>query len=385
MWQLAVLNIGQRRLRSLLTVLGIAVAVQVNLTVTGVISGYESDLQGQLGALAGRVFVQRPTAEGSGMEEFPSAGSSLSTDLAQELLNLEGIHRAASSAIIYLPLASPPISGLPPALSAMGIERGHEAAILSDLEISVGQGVLQGPESVILGQGAMEQLTSQDGASLKPGDTIELLDRRLTVSGVLASAPGLFDGMVLMDLASAQSLFERPESVSAVIITVENVEDIGSIRAKIEGMDSRLQTGSQEEVMAAATEMMSVTEDFTGMINSAVYIVVFLFVTIVMIVGVMERQHDIGVLRAIGASRRTIFSLVAIESLSLSLVGTLLAWPIWGLIGAFLVGDFTGPGDVIFSAWMEMGLLALVVGIGASLLPAWRAVRVDPLEALRYS
>ncbi len=385
MWQLAMRNIWQRRLRSLLTVLGIAVAVQVNLTVTGVLSGYESDLQGQLGALAGRVFIQRPTAEGSEMEEFPSAGSSISNDLAQELLNLEGINRAASSAMLYLPLASPPISGLPPALSAIGIEAGHEVALLSDLEISAGEAVLHDAQSVILGQGAAAQFAASQDSPVKPGDTIELLDQRFTVSGVLDSAPGLFDGMVLMDLRSAQGLFERPRSVSAVILSMSNVEDIDPIRTEIEAMDSRLQTGSQEEVMDAAMEMMSVTEEFTGMINSAVYVVVFLFVTIVMIVGVMERQHDIGVLRAIGANRRTIFSMIASESLALSLAGTLLAWPIWGLIGAVLVGDFTSPADVILAAWLQMGFLALCVGVGASLLPAWRAVRVDPLEALRYS
>jgi putative ABC transport system permease protein len=385
MWQLVMRNIWQRRLRSLLTVLGIAVAVQVNLTVTGVISGYEADLHNQLSTLAGRIFVQRPTTGGSEMEEFPSASSSISNDLARELLNLDGIDKEASSAILYLPLASPPISGLPPALSAVGIEAGHEAAFLSDLEISTGQGKLQNPRSVILGQGAAEQLSLKDGSPVRPGDTVELLNQRFSVAGVLDAAPGLFDGMVLMDLGSAQALFERPESVSAVILTMGSVEDVDSVRAKIEALDSRLQTGSQEEVMDAAMEMMSVTEGFTSMINSAVYVVVFLFVTIVMIVGVMERQHDIGVLRAIGASRRTIFRMIAGESLTLSLAGMLLAWPFWVLIGAVLVGEFTSPADVILAAWLQMGLLALCVGVGASLIPAWRAVRVDPLEALRYS
>ena len=95
MWQMTLRNIWQRRLRSLLTILGIAVAVQVNLTVNGVISGYEYDLKNQMSALAGRVFVQRPTTDGSGMEEFPSAASSISDDLAQALLNLEGIDPAA--------------------------------------------------------------------------------------------------------------------------------------------------------------------------------------------------------------------------------------------------------------------------------------------------
>lgn len=385
MWQMTLRNIWQRRLRSLLTILGIAVAVQVNLTVNGVISGYESDLKNQMSALAGRVFVQRPTTDGSGMEEFPSAASSIADDLALALLNLEGIDAATSSAILYIPLASPPMSGLPPALSAVGIEPGHEKAFLCDLEIASGESILQDAQSVILGPGAADQYGPTEDQPAEPGDSIELLGQWFIVAGVLEAAPGLFDGMVMMDLGTAQALLERPGSVSAVILSVKDVENVDPIRTAVEKLDPRLQTGSQEEITAAALEMMDVTAEYTGMINSVVVVVVFLFVTIVMIVAVMERRRDIGVLRAIGAPRRTIFGIVASESLVLSIAGVLLAWPIWGLIGSFFVGEFVSPGDVILSAWLDMGMLALVVGVGASLIPAWRAVRVDPLEALQYS
>jgi putative ABC transport system permease protein len=385
MWQMTLRNIWQRRLRSLLTILGIAVAVQVNLTVSGVISGYEADLKGQMSALAGRVFVQRPTTDGSGMEEFPSAASSLTKELADAMLNLDGINEGTSSAILYIPLASPPMSGLPPALSAVGIEPGHEMAFLGDLEIAAGLGMLPDADSVILGPGAAAHFGPADDQSVEPGDSIELSGQRFSVVGVLDAAPGLFDGMVMMDLGTAQALFERPGSVSGVILSVENIENVAPMRTAVEALDPRLQTGSQEEIMAAALEMMDVTKAYTGMINSVVIAVVFLFVMIVMIVAVMERRRDIGVLRAIGAPRRTIFGIVASESLVLSISGVLLAWPIWGLIGAFFVGDFVSPGNVILSAWLDMALLALIVGIGASLIPAWRAVRVDPLEALQYS
>ncbi len=385
MWQMVIRNIWQRRLRSLLTILGIAVAVQVNLTVNGVISGYEADIKGQMSALAGRVFVQRPTRDGSGMEEFPSAASSITHDLADALLNLEGIDASASSAILYIPLASPPMTGLPPAVSAVGIEPGHETAFLGDLVIADGLGELQEAHSVILGQDAAAHYGPAADQSVKPGGSIELLGQRFTVAGILESAPGLFDGMVMMDLDTAQVLFERPGSVSAVILSVADAEIVDTVRTAAEAMDPRLQTGSQEEITEAALEMMSITADYTGMINSVVVVVVFLFVTIVMIVAVMERRRDIGVLRAIGAPRRTIFGIVVSESLVLSVSGVLLAWPIWGLIGAIFVGDFISPGDVIISAWLDMGMLAIVVGVGASLIPAWRAVQVDPLEAMQYS
>jgi ABC-type lipoprotein release transport system permease subunit len=384
MWDLVARNIWQRRLRSLLTVLGIAVAVQVYLTVSGILSSYQADLQDQLATLAGRVFVQRPMADGSGMEEFPSAASSIDAEPADRLLALEGVNRSVSSAILYLPLASPPMAGLPPASCAIGIEPGHEAAFLGDLQIVAGRAGLDGPRSVILGQAAAEQRGGEGGPPAAPGDTIDLLGTSFTVAGVLESAPGLFDGMVMMDLASAQALFERPGSVTAVVLTPDSVEGIPSIRAAVAAVDARLETGVQEEIVAAAVEMTSISDDYTGMIKSTVVAVIFLFVTIVMIVAVMEQQREIGILRAIGARRMVIFGMVALESLALSVAGALLAWPIWGLLSALLVGGLTSDGPVMLSAWAEMALLALFVGVVASILPAWRAVRVDPLESLQY-
>jgi ABC-type antimicrobial peptide transport system permease subunit len=189
--------------------------------------------------------------------------------------------------------------------------------------------------------------------------------------------------MVMMDLGVSMTLFERPGSVSAVILSTEGVEYIESIKKAVPAIDSRLQAAGQEDVAAAGLKMMSVTAGFTDTMNSAVIVVVFLFVTIVMIVSVMERRREIGILRAIGARRWTILCVVACESLVLSIAGALLAWPIWGVIGALMVSGYTSPAELIISAWWEIASLAGIVGVGAALLPAWRAARVDPLEALR--
>lgn len=384
MWHLALRNLWQRRLRSFLTVLGIAVAIQVNLTMTSIISGYENDLKSQLAVVSGKVLVQRLTTDAPQMEEFPSAASSIDNNLVDTLLNLEGVDAQASAAILYVPLASPPIAGLPPASCAVGIEPGHEGAFLGEIAATVGTTTLQGSQSVILGQAAAEQYATEGDPSVVPGETIEFLDRSFTVVGVLEAAPDLFQGMVLMDLGTSMELFERPGSVSAVILTTEGVEHIESIKEAVPSVDSHLQAASQEDVAAAGLKMMSITAGFTDTMNSAVIVVVFLFVTIVMIVAVMERRREIGILRAIGARRRVILSVVACESLVLSLAGALLAWPVWSVIGALMGGGYSSPVELIMAAWWEIASLAVVVGIGAALLPAWRAVRVDPLEALRY-
>jgi putative ABC transport system permease protein len=384
MWYIALRNLWERRLRSLLTMLGVAVAVQLYLTISSIMASYELDLQGQLSALAGRVFVQRPTAEEGGLEEFPSPSSSIEWEVAADLLAVDGLDAAASSAILYVPLTRSPAPGLPPQTLALGIQPGHEEAFLADLEVETGVRSLQGPDGVVLGRGAAEQYGAESGSPAECGDTIEILGRPFTVIGVLGRSPNLYRGMIMMDLSTAQGLLNRRGNVSAVILAAARVDDVEKIQAAVEESYPELQAAGQDDVAEDAREMLKTMNVFFDLINTTVIAVVFLFVTIVMFVAVMERRRDIGVVRAIGARRRTVFGMVACESLLLSLGGAILAWPIWGLVAGLFIGEFASSPDVILSGWLSMGLLAVVVGVAASLVPAWRAVRVDPLEALRY-
>jgi putative ABC transport system permease protein len=109
---------------------------------------------------------------------------------------------------------------------------------------------------------------------------------------------------------------------------------------------------------------------------------VIVVVMIVMVVAVMERRREIGILRAIGAKRRTIFLMVMIESLTISLLGALTALPI--SVGFSRLLWSMSINVTVIQAWLPILGVAIPIGVLASLLPAWQAVRVDPLDALKY-
>jgi putative ABC transport system permease protein len=384
MWKVAINNLLQRRLRSALTMLGVAVAVQLFLTMSSINISFELDLENQLAAMAGKVYVQRPTSEEAEAEEFPSPSSSIEQDVANELLMMDGVNREASSAILYVPLTTAPAPGLPPSKLALGIEAGHEHAFLGGIEVESGVGVLDTPNAVILGSAAAELYSVEGQPPVGPGDTIEVLNQELEVVGVLGKSPNLYRGMVLMELNTAQDIFNRQGNVSAVILAAKTIDDLAQMPATIGIEYPDLKASGQTDIVIEHRTRLESVDGFFAMINGTVVVVVFMFVSIVMFVAVMERRRDIGVLRAIGARRMTIFQMIASESLILSLGGALLAWPIWAVISSYFIGEFSSSPEVIFAGWLEMGLLVIVVGIGASLVPAWRAVRIDPLEALRY-
>ena len=123
---------------------------------------------------------------------------------------------------------------------------------------------------------------------------------------------------------------------------------------------------------------------FMGMIENSIIVVAVLVVMIVVIVSVMEQRREIGTLRAVGARRWRIFAMVAGQSILLSLLGAVLALPIAVFFVRWGMSEFFTSVSGILRIWGQTMITAVTVGSVASLLPAWQAVRVDPLESLRY-
>jgi putative ABC transport system permease protein len=268
---------------------------------------------------------------------------------------------------------------------AVGIETGHEEAFLSGFAAEAGSLVLTGPDDAILGQSAADYYRKENGGTpIAVGGTIDVAGRTLTVVGILKSAPQLFANAVIIPLATAQEIFDRPGTVSSVILTAARIDSVGSIKQTILTGHPDLNVSTQDDLLRSAQTVLTSMKGFMGMIESSIIMVAVLVVTIVIIVAVMEQRRDIGTLRALGARRWRIFGMVAGQSILLSILGAVVALPVamffvqWGMSGYLS----SIPG--ILQVWWQTLAIAVGVGLIASLLPAWQAVRVDPLEALRY-
>jgi putative ABC transport system permease protein len=101
----------------------------------------------------------------------------------------------------------------------------------------------------------------------------------------------------------------------------------------------------------------------------------------IMFVSVAERTREIGIRKAIGAKRRTILLQFLIEAASICLLGGLIglaiAWPVTLVIQKFL------PATMSFSVMGIALLVSLVTGVLSGFFPAWRAARMNPVDALR--
>ncbi|HYP16730.1 MAG TPA: FtsX-like permease family protein, partial [Opitutus sp.] len=104
----------------------------------------------------------------------------------------------------------------------------------------------------------------------------------------------------------------------------------------------------------------------------------------IMLVSVTERTKEIGIRKSIGAKQRNILTQFLIEAVLLSLVGGA-AGILVGVIGGNLVAKMLSAALIFPWMWASIGLaVCSAIGIGFGFYPAWKAARLDPIEALRY-
>lgn len=385
LWDLALKNLWRRKLRSLLTILGVASAVQLFLMVHGIMTTYTSEIQDQFSSFTGKIIIQQQVEQKVGSTDLTSSGSSMTMKTAEELLAMDGVERESSSAVIFVPIARAIMPYVPPAVMAVGIESGREKAFLGGLEADSGILTLGGLDDAILGQSAAEYYQPKDSEEpIAVGQQIEVGGRMLTVVGILKDAPQLFANAVVIPLATAQSLFDREGTVSSVILTAQRIEDVPEIKDSILAKYTSLSVSTQDDMLRSAESVLAGMGMFMGMIENSIIAVAVLVVTIVVIVAVLEQRREIGTLRAVGAKRWRIFGLVAGQSIALSLLGAMVALPIAIFFVQWGMSEYLSSVPGILQVWGQTVLIAVAVGLAASLLPAWQAVRVDPLESLRY-
>ncbi len=217
--------------------------------------------------------------------------------------------------------------------------------------------------------------------------------RRLTVVGVHADGGSGYESEVWVDRDSVASAFGRSTVVSSVRVRLTGQGDFDALRASLEG-NRQLGVDVKRETVWYEEQSQG-----TSMFIRAIGLLVAVFFSVGAMIGAMitmhaavaARQREIGTLRALGFSRRSILTSFLFESVVLSLLGGALG------AGASLVMRFVRFSIVNFSTWSEVvfefaptvGIMAAslvfagVMGLLGGMFPAIRASRMNILEALR--
>jgi ABC-type antimicrobial peptide transport system permease subunit len=259
-----------------------------------------------------------------------------------------------------------------------GIE--PNSAAMAHYQLAEGR-LLARPNEVMIGK------TAAKNYKVGVGDTITLYDNRYKIVGLYETGVAYEDGGSVMALREAQRLLNRPRSVSFIFVDVVHPDAADAVRAALEHRfpDAQVSLSSQFAQDSDAQEQM---DAFAAVIGILAMLVGGIVVANTMMMSVYERTREIGTLRALGWPKRRILGQVVQESLWLCLVAGVLG-SVLGVAMLWGISKLPIADAMITATWdartfVDSIALALGVGLIAGFYPAWRASKLQPVEALRY-
>lgn len=388
------------RFQSLLIVVGVAAGVAVVAYISALVKGLQTNtLNKTLGAQAHVVVspleerVMPAWVVGEGQSRFTE------TQARSQRLRTIGNWPAVEAALQQRPgvaAVSPMVSG--PALARRGEATRSVALSGVDLERYdrivglrdklVAGAFRMGPGEALIGKTLAEDL------GVRVGDRIVVsTDSRsdtLRLTGLVdLGIRDLNRRVVILPLRTAQTLLDLPGGVTQIDLRVDDVWAAQELaRALARELPTKVE--SWQEANAQLVTALNAQNISTALIRSVVMMVVVLGIASVLVVSVVQKQREIGILRAMGAQRGQVLRVFLIQGALVGLMGSVLGTGLaMGMIKVFTTFVRGADGLPLFNIGLTPDtaaltvVLAFVAGLLAAVLPARRAARMDPAQAIR--
>jgi putative ABC transport system permease protein len=386
---LAFRNLKNRKLRSWLTIIGVIIGVATIVSLITLGQGMENaieDIFMKLGVSNIRVVP-------AGLNGPPTASMGLSVSDAEYIDSIIGIEYVDQALFNY---ANVEYSGETQFIQTLAFDTTIGTKGLGDLDLDAVEGRLFEQDetgTVIIGWKVAKNLFDK---TIRARNSIKIEGVKFRVIGIFENTGTDVDNQIMMPLETARELFDKPDIVNAIVAKIEDGMDMEAMAEKIEAKLARKRDKDDFEVFTPQQLM----EEIQGMLASVSLVLIAISIVSLVVGGigimnslftsVLERTREIGVMKAIGATNFTILSLFIMEAGLVGAVGGFIGATI-GTIMAFLIGfGATAAGFPLLIIKFNIALflqgifLAIIVGIIAGVIPAIRASRLKPVDALRY-
>lgn len=399
-------SLWSNRIRSVLTMLGVIIGVFAIITLISIGEGVRDEFASQVEGLGSNLVIVVPgqldldnTQEGGGFNPANFASSTLSEEDAQAIKDeVESIEKNAPMGIV---------SGV----ATRGDQMNPSAMILATttdfFEIieytEIDQGRIFTQEEyndkaniVIIGGVARENMFGEEEAL---GQTINFASEEFEIIGTLKVSEDplemggtSFDNVILLPLTTGKKV--NPEANINIIRIVNKVEDAEQVEQTVEKVQEVMlrQHNEQEDFSVLTMEdilnlfnsiFSILTQAITG-IAAISLIVGGIGIMNIMLVSVTERTREIGIRKAIGATSLNILTQFLIEAAVISLLGGVIGVALSFVAGQLITQYADIPTQITWIAVVYAFAISVGVGITFGLMPAVKAARQSPIEALRY-
>jgi putative ABC transport system permease protein len=393
--RLGVRSLRLHKLRSSLSILGVVFGVAAVVAMSSVGEGARRETLAQISALGIDTVILRPRPPEAG-EKKPAA---LPVAVVESLGRVvPGVRAVAPLRVAELPAAA---GGRSAAVIALGTTAAYRDT--ARLELASGRflAALDAADRkrvAVLGASAARALFplgSPLGESVRLGgdwyQVVGVLEGRASPRGRGAAIRGRdINRSVLVPLqALDRGADSRPDGVDEIAFRVATPEAVTPAAGVAQALVRRATGGEPlevivpREILRQRERTQRVFNVVTGAVAAISLLVGGIGIMNIMLASVAERTREVGVRRALGARRRDVAAQFLVESSLLTVTGGLLG-SVLGLVGAALIQAFAGWPTAVNPLMLVAALVvALGVGIGFGLYPAWHAAGLDPVEALR--
>jgi lipoprotein-releasing system permease protein len=398
---------GGVALISIISFVGIMLAVAVLITVMSVMNGFRAELLGKILGFNGHLFVTGGLLDNAQMRD----------QAVSRIVEIPGVVQAApvieAQAIAMGPnqITGAIVRGLSPRdLAAARIVSGN---ITRGSLAPFGQGDYGG-DAVVVGARLAEAV------GVKVGDTISLISpsggatafggaprqKPYTVAALFSAGMSQFDqGYIFMPLQQAQLFFGREGTVDAIEIKLDDPDKAPRLKAAIQraaGPTALVADWTQRD--ASYWGALQVERNVMRLILMLLVVIAALNIISSLVMLVKNKGRDIAILRTMGAGQGAILRIFVMAGGTIGAAGTAAGLVLGSLVSLYIdpiqsvVEKVTGAS--VFSSddyflnrlpakvdWLEVAIItgfSLAISLVCTLPPAWRASRLDPVEALRY-
>jgi lipoprotein-releasing system permease protein len=399
-WVVAMRFLREGRMQSLLIVAGTTVGVAVIIFITALVNSLQASLAERTLSTQAHVVVRPPEDVPSRVVD-PRTGAVIARvePRAQRLRSIDQWERVLPELerLPQVTAASPMVTG--PAFALRGSANKSIALVGIDPErfrriVRMDENIVAGAYRIAPGEAVIgTELAGDLGASV--GDririqTAEKADDVFLVTGIFdVGVKELNLRWVLVPLKTAQSLLSLPGGLTNIDLTVDDIFAAEQVAQRIQSSTGLL----AESWMAINGQLLAAFNNqtmSTRLIRIFLVLIVALGIASVLVVSVVQKQKEIGILRAMGTSPARIMGVFLIQGAVIGVIGALFG----GLLATGLVrfaasvfrtedGAPLITGDIGVATYVGAGLVALVTGVVAAAAPARRAARMDPVQAIR--
>ena len=399
--KISVKNIKERKSRVALTLIGIAIGIMAIVALMSIGDGMQEAVTGELSSLSDTIIVTTGNVNVNPMGGGFSGSRERFTQ--RDIDDVKRIGGLKSVDPIMFGIGYIEFNGEIQTVSLTGMEPESMQSIygIDFLGLSSGEFLQTGDQNkCLVGYNVANEYFDTD---IKVGNKIKLNDNNLYVNGIYNKQGAGFstetDDYIHLSVRDFKKITGQ-ENITGIIVKVTDVSSVEDIASKIElainenhGSDDLSNAITMSSILESIQSVLSIISLFLVGIAAIALVVASIGIMNTMLTSVMERTHEIGVMKAIGANNFDVMVIFLTEGILISIIGGIVG-TILGILGGKAFGMISTsssmgagipiePTFTIYTISLAIGV-ALVVGVISSLYPARKAAKMSPIEAVRY-